>query len=376
MVSGHYVAPNPLEFLAAGLRSAGGMKGEALATKELADIGQREKDMMISETKALSQALRGTPGQMMQPTTPNDDEGNINPQVQMQGTPGSFAAFTDRALQSELPQFQQLGMQGIMKMPEIEARQQDRIADREFKMQQAQEAHMRDMQRLRENNASKAEMAQVQREFMEQMERGRQAASAENIRLTAALRPDVGGTATKPLPATALKMQQEALDSLGIVGGINADLGAIEKQIDTGKLKFGPLSNLTNSAMNALGASSDNSRNFSSFKSNMERLRNESLRLNAGVQTDGDAQRAWNELFQNINDTKLVKQRLQEIQRINARGAELQKLKVDGVRANYGKDPYNFDQIGNQPAALNGGTPNQAAPKSRIRFDAQGNVIP
>jgi hypothetical protein len=128
------------------------------------------------------------------------------------------------------------------------------------------------------------------------------------------------------------------------------------------------------------GMSSDESRNFATFKSNMERLRNESLRLNTGVQTDGDAQRAWNELFQNITDTDLVKQRLQEIQRINKRGAELQKLKVDNVRANYGYEPLDVSPQMNQQPALQGGvntspTQSQTSPK-RIRLDAQGNIIP
>jgi hypothetical protein len=396
MVGGHFVAPNPLQYLAAGLRSIGGMTGEKYANEELQALGQKERDLMGSETKALAQALRGTQGPIVAPATPNDDEGNINPQVQMQGTQGSFAAFTDRALQSEFPQFQKLGMQGIMKMPEIEAKQQERIADREFKMQQIEQnrqdkldqlkiQHDQRMEYLAQNNADRAALAAEQRAFqasLAQANRDFQATMADN---------KTNATA-KTLPVGALKMQQEGLDAIGVVSGINADLSAVEKQIDDKKLKFGPISNLANTALNASGLSTAESKNFSSFKSNMERLRNESLRLNTGVQTDGDAQRAWNELFQNINDTGLVKQRLQEIQKINSRGAELQKLKVDSIRANYGNDPYNFDALTNQKPSLNGGvsgnwgvqgqpqkpqsaTQNNTQPKGRIKFDAQGNII-
>lgn len=156
----------------------------------------------------------------------------------------------------------------------------------------------------------------------------------------------------KPLPPGALKMEQDALDKVGIAASINADLAAVDAQIKAGKLKFGPVSNLANAGRNLAGVSSEESRNFSSFKSTLERLRNESLRLNTGVQTDGDAQRAWNELFQNINDTGLVQQRLDEIQRINERGAELQKLRADSVRANYGLQPVDASQYEKQPAAL------------------------
>ena len=156
----------------------------------------------------------------------------------------------------------------------------------------------------------------------------------------------------KPLPPGALKMQQESLDKIGISASINADLDGIAKQIDSGKLSFGPVSNLLNTGRNMAGMSSEQSRNFGTFKSTLERLRNESLRLNTGVQTDGDAQRAWNELFQNINDTGLVKQRLIEIQAINKRGADLQRLRVDSIRNEYGAEPLDASGYEKQPAAV------------------------
>jgi hypothetical protein len=156
----------------------------------------------------------------------------------------------------------------------------------------------------------------------------------------------------KPLPPGALKMQQESLDAIGISSSINADLGGIAQQIEGGKLSFGPVDNLVSAGRNMAGISSEKSRNFASFKSTLERLRNESLRLNAGVQTDGDAQRAWNELFQNINDTELVKQRLGEIQNINKRGAELHQLRIDSVRSNYNAGPLDASAYKAQPAAV------------------------
>ena len=130
------------------------------------------------------------------------------------------------------------------------------------------------------------------------------------------------------------------------------------------------MSNLINAGRNAAGISSEQSRNFASFKSTLERLRNESLRLNTGVQTDGDAQRAWNELFQNINDTGLVQQRLAEIQGINKRGAELQKLRADSVRANYGLPPADASQYEAQPAAIKApaGAPAAGTVENGYRF--------
>lgn len=170
-------------------------------------------------------------------------------------------------------------------------------------------------------------------------------------------------TREKPLPSSALKMQQESLDAIGTASAINADLNAIKQQIDGGKLSFGPVSNLASKARNAAGLSNEESRNFASFNATLEKLRNDSLRLNKGVQTDGDAQRAWNELFQNINDTKLVRQRLEEIERINQRAVQLRQLEIDQIRANYGLDPLETTQQRDQPSALN--TPKADRPKTK-----------
>jgi len=166
--------------------------------------------------------------------------------------------------------------------------------------------------------------------------------------------------ANRPLPAAALKMQQTELDALSTASGIDSQLGRIQGQLDSGKLSFGPVSNLVNQARNATGMSSEESRNLASFRSTLEKLRNDSLRLNAGVQTDGDAQRAWNELFTNLNDTELVKQRLGEIRGINQRAAQIRRLNVDGIRANYGYEPLDTSQYEN-PAS--GGQPAAQAPQ-------------
>ena len=147
------------------------------------------------------------------------------------------------------------------------------------------------------------------------------------------------GASDKPMPPAALKLQTEALEAIGTASGTQANIAAFESQLAAGKLDFGPVSNLVNAGRNAAGLSTEESRNFSSFKSSLEKMRNDSLRLNAGVQTDGDAQRAWNELFASITDRGVVAQRLSEIKRLNEQAVKLQKAKVNSVRANYGNGP-------------------------------------
>jgi len=114
MVGGHYVAANPLEYLAAGLRSYGGMRGEQLATKELGDLQKKKQEAMQGDMNAMITALRGKPAETVQPLTPNDDEGNVNAPIQMPAKAGSMDDFYRVAAGSQFPQFQQMGMQGAL----------------------------------------------------------------------------------------------------------------------------------------------------------------------------------------------------------------------------------------------------------------------
>ena len=159
---------------------------------------------------------------------------------------------------------------------------------------------------------------------------------------------------SKPLPPSVVKAQAEDLDAIGTASAINADLGVVKQQLDSGKLKLGAVSNAVGIGLNKVGMSTENSRNLATFKSTLEKLRNDSLRLNKGVQTDGDAQRAWNELFANINDTGVVQQRLAEIENINRRAVELRKLNLDTMRAEYGKEPLDVSSFTSVAPALGG----------------------
>jgi len=174
------------------------------------------------------------------------------------------------------------------------------------------------------------------------------------------------------MPPAALKMQQEGLDAIGTASSLNADLKALDDQVSSGQLKLGMVDNLLGTAKNYVGMSDESSRKLSTFKATLEKQRNDSLRLNKGVQTEGDAVRAWNELIANINDPKLVSQRLKEIIEINARAANLRQLEVDTIRRNYGLDPLDTHEFRNQPAAVGAGS---VAP-AKIASDDDFNALP
>lgn len=162
-----------------------------------------------------------------------------------------------------------------------------------------------------------------------------------------------------PLPRNVVDAQNTLLDDIRIAEGSAADLAGLRKMIDDGSIDLGLTKNLMNEAKNFMGSSSPESRNYSSFMATLERMRNDSLRLNKGVQTEGDAQRAWNELFKSANDPNLVKQRLDEIEKINKRAAGLKQVQIDAMRAEYGKDPLDVGSFKDQE------TPFGSAPKTR-----------
>lgn len=146
----------------------------------------------------------------------------------------------------------------------------------------------------------------------------------------------VGGTrqpAPRPVPSAILKAEGEDLQDVQTIGQLNDRLGGYIAQIDNGKLQLGPVQNKVAELKNWAGNSDPASQAYASFIAGMEQMRNESLRLNKGVQTEGDAQRAWNELFANVNDPAVVKKRLEEIRDYNAKAAEFKKNQIGLRRA-------------------------------------------
>ena len=157
---------------------------------------------------------------------------------------------------------------------------------------------------------------------------------------------------SKPLPKGVLEMQQNLVDELASTKNIQSELGRFGEMLKTGKLDLGAVSNVWNKARNYAGQSTPESRNLQSFEAGLEKLRNDSLRLNKGVQTEGDATRAWNELVANLNDPGVVQQRLAEIITLNSRAEQIKRFQIDQLRKEYGKPEMDYaviDQVYNSP---------------------------
>jgi hypothetical protein len=192
--------------------------------------------------------------------------------------------------------------------------------------------------------------------------------------------PKDGGS--RPLPATVQKMVQESVEGIGTASAIQSDLAGFVAQLDAGSLKLGPVSNLVSRGRSRLNMSDQQAVNFESFTANLERLRNESLRLNKGVQTDGDAQRAWNENFPSLTDQNAVAQRLREIIAINERAVALRQMQVDRIYTEYGREPPDlsrFTQLPGatnlpRPGALGSGTTGNPAPGQTLNLQPAPNA--
>ena len=281
----------------------------------------------------------------------NPDTGEVAPAGSAGGQAGAMAALQG---QQNNPYARNLAMQLMMEQAQTQGAEQQ-WQSRFDAQNQAQDARF-DKQsaaqdaRLREQLAAQERIAGM---------RQSNAPSGYQVRPDGSgLEPIAGGPADpnapkpqKPLPTAALKLVREDQEALMTVDTLNSQLGQFSNLISEGKLNLGTFGNMASNARNYMGASDENSRNFASMKAMLEKMRNDSLRLNNGVQTEGDAQRAWNELIANINDEELVKQRMAEIAKLNSRAADIRRANIELVYSNFGIDPMQ-QQMGQTPPAM------------------------
>ena len=366
MVGGVYVPPAWTQMLAKALNPMWAKQHRESADRKSTALGAEMQAERTGTMDRYSKALQGTPESMtgqMYPAGGNpDEEGGMGYQPAVAGS--RDAALAELA-KSRDPAFQQMAMAAQLKglepkKPIVVGRTLMDETGKQIGVDSTWQGEQAAARTAQDQRA--AESLQVRRDLAAQQEAMRRDLAAQasgDRRMIAGMMDARREQKNVPkLPTSALKMQQEELDAVGTASSINADLAAMGQQIDSGKLQLGPVNNLLAKGKNLIGASDESSRNLATFQSTLEKLRNDSLRLNKGVQTEGDAQRAWNEMITNINDPKVVKQRLGEIQKINERAANLRKMNVENIRQNFGVEPLDTGGYQNQPAAIGGGGSN------------------
>lgn len=192
MVGGRFVGANPLEYLAAGLRGYGGIKGEQQSNQELKDLGAQKQKAIADALRTFgekanpSQAGTGATG-MVNDALPPEMQIGAMPQMaprkpDLQGAYGALIG-------SGIPQLQQMGTQGMVQIPQLEAAQREREEGRAFREREAQlsrEAREKELQvKIEEGRASRKE----KQEFEERMFEREQAGRKELRGLIAASRP-------------------------------------------------------------------------------------------------------------------------------------------------------------------------------------------
>lgn len=158
-------------------------------------------------------------------------------------------------------------------------------------------------------------------------------------------RTGTGSGGAKPLPVGALKELLSVEEALGGTQVLNDIISKNKQRLESGALKVGPLQSILGSARTTLGMSSDEDVALNEWNSDLTKIVNESLRLNKGVQTEGDAQRAANELM-NARDEKTIRSALGRLEGFNNRAIELQRRKEALVNSNYGRE----STLGDMPA--------------------------
>ena len=107
MVGRRYVAPHALEYLAAGLRGAGGMRGEQQTQSAMGDLANERQTAMVSALKGFGQDMQGQPAREVG-ANEMDPQGYTAPAV-----PANPMAAYERLTGSGVPELQKVGMQGM-----------------------------------------------------------------------------------------------------------------------------------------------------------------------------------------------------------------------------------------------------------------------
>jgi hypothetical protein len=151
--------------------------------------------------------------------------------------------------------------------------------------------------------------------------------------------PNEATTATAPkLPIGALRLVDEANQAINTSQETMSLVADAKALVDNNRVNLGAGSNLLAEGKNALGFSDENSRAYASLQQTLEKLRNNYLLLAKGVQTEGDAARAWDsEIGKNAQrDNKLASQQLGKAERMMKQAIERQQKRIANVYSNYG----------------------------------------
>ena len=200
-----YVAPNPLEYLAAGLRGAGGMRGEQQTQQAMTDLQAKRQAAMQEALRGFGQTMQGTPEVPAADVADGPGQTFTAPAIPAQA--GNPMAAYQQLLGSEVPELQKMGMQGMAAVPEMQARQRERAEDRTFRTDQAAAERKAREDQLAEAARQRAEQAQLAHQLRMDELAARNASAAERA------------AADRDFRAAQLQLQQDFAREMKKIGG-------------------------------------------------------------------------------------------------------------------------------------------------------------
>lgn len=400
MVSGRYIAPNFLEYLSAGLRSAGAGREAQMANQEAQDLGAQKQKAIADALRTFgekanpSQAGTGATG-MVNDALPPEMQIGAMPQIaprkpDLQGAYGALIG-------SGIPQLQQMGTQGMVQIPQLEAAQREREDNRAFRQQEAQaarDARAQELQtKIEEGRASRKERQEFEERMFEREQDGRKelrgliaasrpAPQAQIIQTDSGPMQLVGGRAMPITGPDGKPVSAPKKGAAGLSATAQKELFEADDAVQNGMGAISSLNKameLNNKAYSGVGASAR-----ATLRSNlpggsdaadatiaMENIiKDQALTsmksIFGGNPTEGERAIL---LDLQASASKTPKQREEILTRATQaaqRRLDFNKQKADSLRGGSYMSEGGAPQVQAAPAG---------APK-RLKFDAQGNIIP
>lgn len=146
----------------------------------------------------------------------------------------------------------------------------------------------------------------------------------------------------KPFPAKLQEAEDEDLAGIGTYSNTTADLRNLTRQIDKREINLSLVGNVFTKAKSFVGLGGEAGAKLSDLEKTIYKIRDDTLRLNKGVQTEGDAKRELETLIGSMNDPVKVRAALIRIEKINARAVQLKSAILQNRRKSYGFEPMDL----------------------------------
>lgn len=179
--------------------------------------------------------------------------------------------------------------------------------------------------------------------------------------------------ADEPLNSTAQKAIDDGQQSIIAGTSIAGEAARIVQNLDSGKLKLGPVKNIVNMGKSNLGMGDAESVAYDDFTTTIQDMRAKMLLLHNGVATKSDADQALQAILANPRDEASVRMNMEKLNRLNQQAIKLQQERINQVRLSNGKPAATFSETGMiDPTSVAQGAQAPQAPPQAPQVAPQG----